>query len=140
MLATPKNGSLNINVDYNTFKAKVLSLVYSKLGIVANPYAQDEVTFKYAWVPKARITAANRKPLALSDYADLDDEGDYDALQLEIRNSNAKKGAIEVMILQFHAVANVVEPVNPFDDMLDQDELEMGSSECPTRKVYPVLM
>jgi hypothetical protein len=90
-LPTSKNSSLDMNVDYKAFKAKVLSLVYSKLGIAANPSGEDDITFKYAWIPKTRLTAVNKKPLTLSDYADFDDEGDYEALQLEIRNSNAKK-------------------------------------------------
>ena len=136
-LPTPKTTSLDLNQPYLEFKERLIQLVFVKLGLQLDPFDEPDIKFYQAWKTKTRVTG-NKKGFSLNDYCDLDDEDDYEGLQLDIQCSATQKNGIEKMVLLILAFitieeANIAGRGN--QEFLDELESDSGIIEPSKRKV-----
>ena len=80
-LATSKNAKLDLNKDYMIFKHDLMELVCKKLDVIFDPFEQSNIKFLCAWRTVVSVNSTIKKSLGPSEYSDLDDEGDYEAIQ-----------------------------------------------------------
>jgi hypothetical protein len=139
-LATPKNAKLDPNKDYVIFKHDLVELVCKKLDILFDPFEQPNIKFLCAWRTVASVNSTTKKPLSPSEYSDLDDEGDYEAIQQLIESSevSSKNGAAKMILLISAAITIDNEgPSNTFEEDLHPhsttDPQAIGGS--PKRRV-----
>ena len=131
---------LNFNLNYEQFSAIVLPLIHAKARQMQNPanFDPENLSLKYVFIPNCRLSALSDKPLALDEYCDLDDESDYDALQLEIRRlasfcGRRSTASLDTHTLQLHA-SIVKRPSAPRSQRIKDKDLETPKSH---RTVYP---
>jgi hypothetical protein len=113
---------LNPNKDYAVFKYDLVELVCKKLDIIFDPFEQPNIKFLCAWRTVASVNSTTKKPFSPSEYSDLDDEGDYEAIQQLIESSEviSKNGAAKMILLVSAAITidNEAGPSNTFEEDL----------------------
>lgn len=140
-ISTPKNAKLDPNKNYMVFKHDLVELVCKKLDIIFDPFEQPNIKFLCAWRTVASVNSTTKKPLSPNEYSDLDDEGDYEAIQQLIESSevSSKNGAAKMILLISATITidNEEESSNTFEENLHPhsttDPQAIGGS--PKRKV-----
>ena len=124
---------VNFNDTYDNFYQAIIPKLYSKTGEAYDPMTFDQklVTLKYALITNTHAISLSKKPLQLHEYCDLDDDSDYEALQLKMRrlhevSQNQRRGSNDGLnnrSLQFHATL-----VKPNRGQLSESNSSGGSN------------
>lgn len=132
-VGSAKRLQVDVNKDYDHFKEELYQQIFKKADANYDPWdVGPNVSIKYLWTAKKRLTSINGKKVTIrpEDCADFDDEGDYEALLQEIRQSNNAKKAgerIDAMILYVQACL-VVEGENVGRTVpSDSEEVQVNS-------------
>jgi hypothetical protein len=89
---TSKLVTCDFNLDYDDFCEFFHPVLYRKAGAIYDPMAYKNLKLKYAFVTQARLGNIGKQPMLETEYTDLDEEHDYEALQLDLQQKarNAK--------------------------------------------------
>jgi len=124
---------VNFNDTYDNFYQAIIPKLYSKTGEAYDLMTFDRklVTLKYALITNTRAISLSKKPLQLHEYCDLNDDSDYEALQLKMRrlhevSQNQRRRSNDGLnnrSLQFHATL-----VKPNRGQLSESNSSGGSN------------
>jgi hypothetical protein len=104
-VGTPKSMTVDVNDEYEEFRAKLHDIIMIKADIdFLDNYS---IHLLRSWRTKLSIQGT-KKPLQLGDYVDFNEEGDYEAMVMDIRGThNASKTGLDKHVLCILAIVNI---------------------------------
>jgi len=134
---TSKMVNCDFNLDYVEFTKFFHPVLYRKAREVYDPMGSQGIKIKYTFATQARLTNIGKAPLLDTEYTDLDEEHNYEALQniLQKKARNTKSDAQ----LVFHAT--IVTSISPKSPPTKPINADLNDGESSRNQVpFPSLM